>query len=254
MAVDVLSLIDKATDRANAPRASRKPVFIFLKEGEKVMLRPLVNLPQAIVMQKHNKWHDNRDYRVNAICAKEIDKGCEHCVNAQELEDKKLKASPVIFLPVYVYGVIDVKTGQKVTYTEKDEQGKESEPKNVFGFRVLELPLYGAAFSILQSFRAYIRDEGSITQGDFTVEQMGSGQKKNFLTTPPKAPKPVSPAVIAKAPKIEEVRTAILGAIPPVISAEADAEDVFNANGTNVVIPVRGVVTDEVAEDDIPVF
>lgn len=252
MAVDVLSLIDQATDRANAPRASRKPVFLFLKEGEKALIRSLVNLPQAIVLSKHNKWNDNREYRVNAICAKEIDKGCEHCMSAQELEDKKLKASPVIFLPVYVYGVINVKDGSKVTYTEKDEQGHESEPKNVSGFRVLELTLYGAAFSILQAFRAYIRDEGSITRCDFTIEQMGSGQKKNFLTTP-KAPKPVDPRIPAKASKIEEFRTAILGAIPPVTSAEHDAEDEFNTTGKNVVTPARGV-TNEMADDDIPVF
>lgn len=253
MAVDVLTLIDRATEKASAPRSSKKPVFLFLSEGQKALIRPLVNLPQSMVFSKHSKWSDSRDARVNAICAAEVGKPCEHCANAQALEDKKLKASTVIFLPVYVYGVIDVKTGQKVTYTEKDEEGKESESKNVTGFRVLELTLFGKAFSILQAFRSHVRDEGSITGCDFTIEQVGREKTKNFIVTP-KAPKSVDPRIPAKSPKLEEFRTAILGAIPPLASVEAEAEDAFNATGTNMVIPVRGAVTDEVAGDDIPEF
>lgn len=222
---DKLAMIDRATERANTPRSSKKPVFLFLSEGQKALIRPVFNIPQVPVMAKHNKWSENRDYRVNAICAAEINKPCDHCDSAKTLEDKKLQASPVFFVPVYVYSVIDVKTGQKVTYKEKDEHDREVE-KPVAGFRVLELPLFGKAFAILQTFRSYVRDEEDhdITVCDFSIEQVGSGQGKNFIVTP-KAPKPANPQIVEKRPSVERFVEAILAACPPVVASQTSLVD-----------------------------
>lgn len=219
MALDVLNLIDKAVERASAPRKSGKPVFLFLKEGHKALIRPLFNLDEAIVLAKHNKWSENADYRVNAICAAELGKACVHCESAKTLEDKKLAASATIYLPVYIYQVVD-KTGTRVTYKEKDEQGNESE-KPVTGFRVLELPLFGTMFNVLKVFRSYMRDDGSICQCDFSIEQVGEGQKKSFVVIP-KAPKPLGPAIQKAAAALDIVKfhDAIMGALPPSISGD----------------------------------
>lgn len=216
--MDKLALIDKATERANTPRASKKPVFLFLSEGQKALIRPVVNLPQAPVLAVHNKWSDRPDYRVNAICATEISKSCDHCDSAKTLEDKKLQASDVFFVPVYVYSVINVKTGQKVTYKEEDVE------KPIGGFRVLELPLYGKAFSILQTFRSYVRDEDDhdIRACDFSIEQVGSGTAKNFITTP-KTPRPADPRIAEKCPEVSRFVEAILAARPPLVATSSDS-------------------------------
>jgi hypothetical protein len=238
---DVLTLIDNATERANAPKASRKPVFLFLSEGQKALVRPLFNLTDAIVMPKHNKWSENKEYRVNAICGVEIGKECQHCESAKTLADKKLNASQVIFLPVYVYQVVEAKTGVKVTYVEKDDAGNETE-KPISGFRVLELPLFGKAFNILQAFRSYMRDEDEhdIRVCDFVIEQNGAGQNKNFVVIP-KAPKPVNPKITDHCPDITKFHEAILGACPPLI-----AGDVVST-GKKPMMPVG-------SEDEIPEF
>lgn len=238
MATSVKDLISKATARENAPRKSGKPVFLFLKKGHKALIRPLFSLDEAITLPVHNKWSDTPDYRVNAICATEIGKPCLHCETAKELEDKKLNASPVIFLPVYVYSVIDTLTGAKVTYTEKDEHDNQVE-KPVSGFRVLELSLFGKPLMILQALMSHERDEDVITSCDFSLEQQGEGQKKNFLTNP-KAPKPIDPRIKSACPDITKFHEAILGARPPAVASES---------------PLAGVVeqSDSVASDEIEV-
>jgi len=242
MALDVLGMIDKATEKASAPKASRKPVFLYLAESQKALVRPMFNLTEALVLAKHNKWSENRDYRVNALCAAEVGKACEHCANAKELEDKKLNASSVLFLPVYVYNVINVKTGERVVYTEKDEHDKDVE-KPVSGFRVLELPFFGRAFSILQALRAHIRDEDGhdIRVCDFSIEQLGAGQNKSFIVKE-KPPQAIHPKIAAACPPLEKFREALLAACPPLVVTESvgSVQSVAQSN--------------QVEDDDIPEF
>jgi hypothetical protein len=244
---DKLALIDRATERANTPRASKKPVFLFLSEGQKALIRPVVNLSQAPVMAVHNKWSDKPEYRVNVICAAEIGKPCDHCDSAKVLEDKKLQASDVFFVPVYVYSVIEVKTGKKVTYKERDEHDREVE-KPIGGFRVLELPLFGKAFSILQALRAYVRDEEShdIRACDFSIEQMGSGKTKNFIITP-KAPKTVDPRITQACPAVERFVEAILSARPPLVATSSSDEESSNP----LAAPVTPADSSETDDDGI---
>lgn len=240
MGTSVKDLINKATEYANTPRKSGKPVFLFFKKGQKALIRPMFSLDDAITMQSHNKYSDNPDYRVNAICASELGKACEHCANAKELEDKQLKPSNVVYLPVYVHQVVDVATGQKITYKEKDESDREVE-KPVSGFRVLELPLYGKPLAILQTLMSHERDEDLITTCDFSIEQQGEGQKKNFIVTP-KAPKSVNPKIQEACPGIDKFHEAILAARPPLVAGES--VEIVSATPT----------IEESNDDDIPVF
>lgn len=238
MSIDVLAAINQELTRASLPKASGKPTFLFLKEGQKALLRPLYNLNQALVIKKHNKWSENADYRVNAICAGEVNKSCFHCERAKD--DKKLSANITFYLPVYVYSVTDTKTGNQITYKEKTEDGKEVE-KPVTGIRVLELTSFGTIGAVLKFFNSFYKDDEShtIIGRDFTIEQVGSGQKKSFVCIP-KDPKPMSQQMKALIPTPERLRERILEALPPLSGIDDDETEKTSEN-----------VEDD---DEIPVF
>jgi len=214
--VNPLDLIDNELAKAAAPKpASKRPVFLFLKEGQKALVRPLYNLDQVIVLQKHNKFAPDAENRVNAVCAAEIGKQCAYCQRA--VDDKKLNAHTVFYLPIYVYKVIDTHTGQTMTY-KTVEDGSEVE-KQIAGYRVLELTSFGTAGMILKAFRSYMRDPdsgGSITGCDFTIEQVGSWQSKAFVVMP-KTPTALASQIQAAIPGPDLVRERILEALSPAV-------------------------------------
>lgn len=215
---DALALIDQQLEKAATPRASRKPVFLFLKEGHSALIRFLFNLGDCIVLNKHNKYAESADMRVNAICAVEIGQQCKYCARVED--DKKLTANVTFYLPVYVYGVRD-KNGNPVTY--KDPETEEEKP--VKGFRVLELTSFGTIGTVLKTLRSYTKDEDynhTITGNDFTLTQVGAGQKKDF-TLVPKPAKPMHPTIAQNMPKIDGFHKAILEALPPATIGEVQA-------------------------------
>jgi hypothetical protein len=135
--VNALDLIDQELAKAAAPKTSgKRPIFLFLKESHKALIRPLYDLTEALVLNKHSKWNDDPQHRVSAICAQEENNDCKYC--GMVTDDKKMSASLHFYLPVYVYSVVDQATGQKITYKEKQENGPEVE-RPISGVRVLEL-------------------------------------------------------------------------------------------------------------------
>jgi hypothetical protein len=198
--------------RASQPRASRKPVFLFLQEGQKALVRPLYNLPECIVFMKHQRWSQARDERVDNICGQEVSKPCIFCEMFVEDDDKKLEPRKAFYVPIFVYGVKD-KSGSPVTFTNAETQAEEP----VKGFRVLELSAFGTISSVFKTFVSYYKDEDShnVTVCDFSIEQTGSGQTKSFVTMP-KAPKVADARIMEKRPSIKEFREAILAARPPI--------------------------------------
>lgn len=217
---NALDLIDQELTQASAPRVSRKPLFLFLKEGHKVLIRPLTDLKDAIVLKKHNKWSEDPSERVNAICASEEGKSCIYC--QKSANDRKLNPQMCFYLPTYVYGVIDQSTGQKLTFTRKDENGSET-TEQVSGMRLIELSAYGTVGKILKAFREFMREEDNpaITELDFTLTQVGSGQKKDFVLMP-KVPKAMTEQIkeIASSIDLDSIRIHILEACPPVVAEE----------------------------------
>ncbi len=210
---NVLNLIDEELNRASAPRASRKPVFLFLSEGYKALVRPLYNLDKMLALSKHSKWNDDPDYRVNAICAKEIGKSCGYCERAAD--DKKLRASNFFYLPMYVYNVVDTHTGQHITY--KDPETQEEKP--IAGIRLLELSSFGRVSAILKFFMSFYKDPDNghdIRVADFSIEQSGSGPKKDFIIMV-KTPAPMSAKLQAIKLTPEQVKQRILEACPPLV-------------------------------------
>lgn len=188
--MNALDLIDQQLQKAaEAPKGKGKPIFLFLKEGHKAIIRPLYDLKDAIPLMKHNLWSEDPVKRVNAVCASELGKPCVYCKRA--VDDKKLTAQLHFYIPVHVYSVLDQNTGGKVTYKEKTEDGSEV-TKIVQGPRLLELTSFGKVGKILKTFREYMRDENlPISDLDWTITQVGSGQQKDFVPLP-KAPKPMA--------------------------------------------------------------
>lgn len=236
-----LDLIDAELQKAAAPKPSnKKPIFLFLKEKQKATIRPLYNLDQCLVMQKHNKFDQEPTRWVNAICASEVAQQCANC--AKVADDKKLTANIFFYLPIYVYSVVDTVTGITATYKEKDEAGNETE-KPIKGIRVLELSSFGTIGQVLKTLRGFMKDPdngGTVTGNDFTLEQVGAGQGKTFVVLP-KNPKPIDPRIQAVIPTQDILRTRILEALPPAV---VGATPVSNGQ----------VAAPEVGGDDIPVF
>lgn len=245
MTYDPIAELDAEVKRAeSAPRKSGKPIFLFLKENQKALVRPLYNLNQMIVLMKHNMWSENKDFRVNSVCGHELDKTCLFCERVKEGGDKKLTANKFFYVPVYVHSVIDTKSGEAITYKEKGENDEEVE-KPVKGFRLLELSMFGSVSAILKHLRGYYRDEDThdITECDFSIEQIGAGQKKSF-TTINKKPSPINPAITAKKPTLEAFRESIIAALP---CKEVEGD----ASVTQVAQGAQSASTDS---DDVPDF
>jgi len=246
MTVDTLAEIDAELKRSTTPRTTRKQVFLYLSVDQKALIRPIYNLNSVVSMMKHFKWNDNADYKVDAICAREIGEPCELCLAAQE--EKKLTASKTFFVPVYVYSVVSVKTGARLTY--KDPNTKEQKP--VVGFRVLELSAFGKISGVLTYFRSFLRDnpEHDITVCDFTIELSNSGTSNSYVVQPQPA-KPMHPQIRAKAPALEAFRKVIIEARPPQIVQNDD----MALGGLDDDIPTDvSPVPAQEAEDDIPEF
>lgn len=229
MALDVIAFIDEQFDRASTPRPTGKPTFLFLKKGYKARIRPLVNLDHAVVMKMHNKFANDAEHRINAVCASEIGQTCKYCELAPA--DKQLNAKTVLLLPVYVYQIVDA---QGNIVTGKNEQG-DDEP--VKGIRILELSAYGTINAVLGIFRAYYKEEEShdIRVCDFVIEQQGEGQGKQFNTIP-KAPSQFA----VKLAQVTEarVRERVIEARPPVVQQSVASATANSSLSTQASIEV----------------
>ncbi len=204
----------RAADKAAGRNSSKKPIFLFLKPGHKVSFRPVFRLDDCLTLQMHDKYHENRDYKVNAVCSCEIGEKCEHCDTAKVMKDRDLNAKPAFYIPVYVYSVFEGRV--QVTYEEEEDGQKVKKP--VRGFRMIECFKYGKTYSLLKTFRKYELDMRAhdISACDWTWEQEGSGQGKTF-TLLYKEAEPMKPALAKATPSIERFKQSILDARPPVV-------------------------------------
>lgn len=239
MALDVIGMMDQQFDRASAPRPSGKPTFLFFNEnGMKARIRPLVNLDRTTVIKMHHKWAQEKEGRVNSVCASEIGKPCKYCDMAPA--DKKLSPSVSFMLPVYVYQVTD-RIGNIVTV--KNEQG-EDEP--IKGIRIIELTAYGVISQVLGILRSYFKEEPhDITACDFVIEQTGEGTNKQ-LNTIPKAPTAMPDGLkkaVAMVPS-ERVKQRVVEACPPMVLQSASSAS----------LPSSASSSASVEDDDAPDF
>lgn len=210
---DVLSMMDEETRRASERRAGNfVPTFLRLNDGQKARIRPLFNLSQCLVLDMHNKYSQaDPKQSINAVCGKEVSDSCLYC--EAMVNDRKLTAGKVFFLPVYVSTLEQKNDGGQwvpVTY-EKDGQAQE-----VSGLRLLELKAYGTMSIVMQTLRGLYSDDEKhdIRQYGLIVERIGFGQSTKH-TILPKGPGAMPEAAKALIPTLDKVKEMVLSAMPP---------------------------------------
>lgn len=180
---DPMAILEEEMNR-KSDTSGFKPFFFMLKDGEKALVRPLLNMNQYALINKH-EYFDNakKQYVARAICAADVELDCQLCLDAEQ--NKKLKADTRFILPVYVFSVKEVKTGKEVTYTKDDKEVAVS------GVRLLEMK---RTSSILRDLVAAYNesDEHDITLNDFVIsrQNIDGDPLKTKYTVTPKAPKP----------------------------------------------------------------
>jgi hypothetical protein len=234
---------------------SRKPLFLWLSPGYKALIRPLFKMSDSPTLIRHEKWDPDRDLRINDICASELNpkKPCLHC----QLANKSVKKKGIIFMPVYVYQLIDER-GNIATYDEKQEDGSKIAKPIQECVRLLELSAFGKVAVLWDYFWNFAKDPEHciITECDFTIRQVGEGTGKNFLPEH-KNPKPMNDRVKKMQSMVTEkvMIERILDFCAPKI-AEEDTSDPFEdtprkGSDTDPAIEavVQGVKNGKVAEE-----
>jgi len=214
MVTDVLAMMDSETRRASERATGNfTPTFLRLNDGQKAKIRPLFNLSQCVVLAMHSKFNQvDPKQSVNAVCGTENGGECLHC-DAAKAGDKKLNASTVFFLPVYVS-----------TVEQKNESGiwvpvtyqKDGTDFEVSGLRILELKAFGTIGTVLQFLRSLYQEdkEHDIRQYGLIVERIGAGQSTKY-TILPKGPTPMPDVAKALVPTQDAVRQMVMTACPP---------------------------------------
>jgi len=229
-----------ATSSTNSEKKKGGRVFLWPKVDQIILLRPVYELNQCLMLSTHNKYHIDRSQSIQAICAKEIGKNCLYCEASKE--DKKLTPSDVIYVPVFVYSITDTNTGMKATYQEQGPNG-EKIVKPESGFRVLELKEFGGIVSVFNSWKR----RPSITDRDFTLE-LTKVKERNSYTVIHQDPAPMNPKIRAATPSLDAIEKRLLEALPPVESTSFDRISYEHDS------PLASPTTVVVEEDDIAVF
>lgn len=166
--VDPMAELEALVNEEQKSTGAFTPFFFSIKDGEKALVRPLLNMNQYVKADKHEVFNPTTNkFDVAAICATSLGlTDCAYCAQASTAktkEEKKLIVSPRIILPVYVHAILNVKTGQPVTYTDS-----EGSAQPVKGIRLLEMK---RSSSILRDFIAnYNEDDNhNITNFDFVI-------------------------------------------------------------------------------------
>ncbi len=136
MAIDAkeaMTILEDEMNKADEKGSGLAPFFFSIKDGEKALITPLLNMSQYVLVNKHEIFNPAiNKFDVAAICAFDLQLQCQYCLDV--VNNKKLTAGKRFVLPIYVHAVINVKTGAYVTYKDKD--GVEH---NVSGVRLLEM-------------------------------------------------------------------------------------------------------------------
>ena len=151
--VDPMAFLNEEMNK-EPEKTNFKPFFFALNDGEKALVTVLLNLPDYVLVDKH-EYYDNttKKYVARAICASDVELECQHCIDAQF--NKKLQSSNRFILPVYVHEVwklVDVKQNAYERVIYKDQEGNTH---NVQGFRLLEMK---RTSSILKSLKDEYND------------------------------------------------------------------------------------------------
>ncbi len=214
MVGDVLAMIEDQMARPVVRSCGqRRQLFLYLKERQKTLIRPLLNLDAATAFAIHNRYHPDIKRKIYVACAREINKPCHYCQGGGKGESV-CNAEVSFMLPVFVYSLIDTRSGRLIMY--RDQDGLD---QPVSGLRLLELTAFGAVRDVLATFSTYVSAGGDISDCDWTLEQFVDSSGK-FIVTKPRSLKPLSPELSMLVPSEDLVRKCILEFAPPISSTE----------------------------------
>jgi len=210
MVGDVLTMIDDQISRTTRRACGqRRQLFLSLNERQRALIRPLFDLNSAMAFAIHNRYHPDIKRKIYVVCAREMNKPCYYCHH--RVGEKPLCDAEVSFiLPIFVYSLIDTRSGRRILYHDQD--GVE---QPVAGLRLLELTAFGAVRDVLATFSTFVHAGGNIAGCDWTLEQFVSTQGR-FIVTTPMPLKPMHPHVEALIPPGEVVRRSVLEFAPPI--------------------------------------
>lgn len=167
-----------AEAKAKAAAGGNGAGFFILKNGEKALVRPLLN--KFIPVFHHSIWNNNNGkWDVNAICAQSVDlpkELCAHCKKAEETSNKKLTAVKQFVVALWLYGVRDTATGAVKTYKNKD--GEE------IAQRGLRYAQFKVGDPIFETLLTMYKMAGDITLRDITIQQTGEKLEKKYTIDP----------------------------------------------------------------------
>lgn len=182
---DVIAEIEAEMKRASAKSSGGNANFLVLKNGQKALVRPLLNLDAIASVLKHEYYNpSSQKYEIEALCAEtsslDLSGMCKHCAVAKQTNNKKLEAIKVFVIPVWVYAMKD-SANQNITYT--DQQGKE---QLVSGIRYIPMK---PSSDILAALMAMWKEGTDLTSLDMTIIRSGEKFDTKY-TVLPRAPKP----------------------------------------------------------------
>lgn len=207
MAIDsmdqIIAEIEEESRKAAAEAAEAKAkraagggngMIFILGDGKRALVRPLLN--QFISVWRHD-WYNQatKKTEIRAICTQTLGipaEQCQHCVKAQQTGDKKLAAVRQWIIPVWLYAIKDVKTGDPLTY--KDKEGVEHLS---CGLRFIQAK---GDDPILTFFKNMYKLSRDITIRDVSIEQIGERLEKKYEFDP----KDIKPFDAAEIPEVSQ--------------------------------------------------
>jgi len=198
--VDPMAYLEEAKNRKNENTGdfTARPFFFSIADGQKALIRPLLNLNAYVRVHKH-EYYDNtsKKWLFRSQCAKDLGQECQTCIDVEALpedtkEEKKIKrqarASERFVLPAYLHAVVEVKSNKKVTYTDMEQQEHD-----VSGPRLLEMKPQTSPIldKLLTTYQA--SESHDISKRDFKIERAGVGIETVY-TVEPKDPSTFDPA------------------------------------------------------------
>lgn len=221
MAIDIIGEMEAEQKRAKS--SSGNASFFVLKDGEKALVRPLLNLNEVASIKKHDYFNPTtKKFEVNALCAESIDlpvSVCKHCLTAKQTNNKKLNPTKYFVIPIWVYGIKN-SAGQPVVYTDQNS----GEEKAVQGLRYLQLK---ASSDILSTLLEMYREGTDLTTLDLTISRKGESLDTKYTVLP----RPAAPFAVEGVP--EQSRDSIIERINDLNPAElidGPDHDPFGAN------------------------
>lgn len=191
--VDPMAELETLVNSEDAKGNSFAPIFFSIKDNQKALIRPLLNLNQYVRVEKHEIWNPaTKKFEVKSVCAASLQlEGCVHCAKAAQAkskDEKKLISSPRIVLPIFVHAVIDVHDGHYITYAKVHEDGSNEEIP-ISGVRLLEMKKSSSILADL--IRSYNGNDDSdvkslhdITTLDYVIRREGEQTETRYVVTP----------------------------------------------------------------------